>query len=181
MEGARMAYVDILILRNLVARPAHGYEIKKSVERVMGGAFAVNNNVLYPALKRFEGMGAVEKEVVRQEGKPDRHVYRATELGEEVLGELLREFPPEVAQHDAEFQVRVAFFSMLEPEERRKILETRRRFLEGLLSHLKAVGPRTEDGEHDDYATEVVEFQRSAVEHELAWISGLGEGLEGKP
>jgi DNA-binding PadR family transcriptional regulator len=77
----RMAYVDILILQNLIARPAHGYEIKKSVERIMGGAFAVNNNVLYPALRRLEEMGAVEKEVARQEGKPGRHVYRATEQG----------------------------------------------------------------------------------------------------
>lgn len=56
-----MAYVDILILRNLVARPAHGYEIKKGVERVLGGAFAINNNVLYPALRRFEEIGAIEK------------------------------------------------------------------------------------------------------------------------
>src|SRR5918912_1799431 len=120
-----MAYVDILILQNLVARPAHGYEIKKSVERIMGGAFVVNNNVLYPALRRFEEMGAVEKEVVRQEGKPDRHVYRATELGEEVLGELLREFLPEVTHNDAEFQIRVAFLGLMEAEERQDILGAR--------------------------------------------------------
>jgi DNA-binding PadR family transcriptional regulator len=169
-----MAYVDILILQNLVARPAHGYEVKKSVERIMGGAFAVNNNVLYPALRRFEEMGAVESEVVHQEGKPDRHVYRATELGEEILGELLREFPPEVARNDAEFQVRVAFFGLLEPKERLKILDTRREFLEGLLDHLRVVGSQAEDNENV-YAAKVVEFQRSAVEHELAWISGLAE------
>ncbi len=168
-----MAYVDILILRNLVARPAHGYEIKKSVERIMGSAFAVNNNVLYPALRRLEQMGAVEKEVVRQEGKPDRHVYRATELGREVLEELVREFPPEVARNDAEFQVRVAFFGLLEPEERLKILDTRRAFLEELLAHLRAVGPRAEGSADAACAAKVVEFQRSAVEHELAWISGL--------
>ena len=169
-----MAYVDILILQNLVARPAHGYEIKKSVERIMGGAFVVNNNVLYPALRRFEEMGAVEKEVVREEGKPDRHVYRATELGEEILGELLREFPPEVARSDAEIQVRVALFGLLEPKERLKILDARREFLEGLLDHLRVVGPQAEDSENV-YAAKVVEFQRSAVGHELAWISGLAE------
>ena len=169
-----MAYVDILILQNLIARPAHGYEIKKSVERIMGGAFAVNNNVLYPALRRFEEMGAVEREVVHQEGKPDRHVYRATELGEEVLGELLREFLPEVAHNDAEFQVRVAFFGLLEAEERLEILDARREYLEGLLDHLCVVRPQAEGSEHA-YAAKVVEFQRSAVEHELAWISSLAE------
>ena len=173
-KGARLAYVDILILQNLVVRPAHGYEIKKSVERIMGGAFVVNNNVLYPALRRFEEMGAVEKEVVRQEGKPDRHVYRATELGEEVLGELLREFPPEVAHNHAEFQVRVAFFALLDAEERLKVLDARREFLEGLLDHLRVVSPRAEDSEHA-YPAKVVEFQRSSVEHELTWISGLAD------
>ena len=169
-----MAYVDILILQNLIARPAHGYEIKKSVGRIMGGTFVVNNNVLYPTLRRLEEMGAVEKEVVRQEGKPDRHVYRATELGEEVLGELLREFPPEVAGNHAEFQVRVAFFALLDAEERLKILDARRGFLEGLLDHLRVVGPQAEDSANV-YAAKVVEYQRSAVEHELAWISGLAD------
>jgi hypothetical protein len=74
--------------------------------------------------------------------------------------------PPRVAHNDAEFQLRVAFFGLLEPKERVKILDSRREFLEGLLDHLRAVGPEAED---------IVEFQRSAVEHELAWISGLAE------
>src|SRR5919199_3696332 len=173
-RGGRMAYVDILILQNLIARPAHGYEVKKSVERIMGGTFVVNNNVLYPTLRRFEEMGAVEKEVIRQDGKPDRHVYRATELGEEVLGELLRQFPPGVARNDAEFQVRVAFFGLLDVEERLEILDARRECLEGLLDHLRIAGPRAEESEHA-YAAKVVEFQRSAAEHELAWISSLAE------
>ena len=30
-------YVDILILAILSARPQHGYEIKKSVQQVVGG------------------------------------------------------------------------------------------------------------------------------------------------
>jgi anti-anti-sigma regulatory factor len=79
---------------------------------------------------------------------------------------LLRESATRIAHNDAEFQLRVAFFGLLEPKERVKILDSRREFLEGLLDHLRAVGPEAED---------IVEFQRSAVEHELAWISGLAE------
>jgi hypothetical protein len=43
-----------------------------------------------------------------------------------------------------------------------------------LLDHLRVVGPQAEGNEHA-YAAKVVEFQRSAVEHELAWISSLAE------
>ena len=171
-------YADILIISNLVHRPSYGYEIKKRVQSILGQDSALNNNQLYPALRRFEEMGAVEKEVEPQEGKPDRHVYRATELGEEILGELLREFPPAVARNDAEFQVRVAFFGLLDAEERLKVLDARREFLEGLLDHLRVVSPQAEDSEHA-YPAKVVEFQRSAVEHELAWISGLAEEVSG--
>lgn len=171
-------YTDILILSSVIERPLHGYEIKRGVGRVLGREFALNNNQLYPALRRLEEMGAVEKEVVRQEGRPDRHVYRATGLGREVLGEMLREFPPELARNDAEFMVRVALFELLEPEERRSILRARREFLEEHLERSVEMDPRVGDG-RSPYAAKVVSFHRSTIEHELAWISELEREVEG--
>ena len=171
-------YVDILILSSVVARPSYGYEIKRGVGRSLGGAIAINNNQLYPALQRFEEMGAIEKEVVRQEGRPDRHVYRATELAREILGEMLRDFPPELARNDAEFQVRVALLDRLDPEDRRRILKTRKEFLQELLKFYDEMVPRAQDSGHP-YAEKVVAFQRSAAEHELAWISSLEREVAG--
>lgn len=167
-------YVEILILSNLLGGSSHGYEIKKNVERVMGGAFAINNNVLYPALRKYEQMGAIEKEIERQEGKPDRHVYRATELGREIFGEMLREFTPETAKNDAEFLVRVAFMHMLEPEERIRILGTRKEVLEGILAHLAEVEPGAEESGHP-YAARVLAFWRGQREREIEWIEDLSE------
>lgn len=86
----------------------------------------------------------------------------------------LRESPPRVAHSDAEFQLCVAFFGLLAAEERLKILDSRREFLEGLLDHLLVVGPQPEVSEHANAAKDI-EFQRSTVEHELAWISDLAE------
>lgn len=165
-------YVELLIFINLLGGPSYGYEIKKNVERVMGGAFAINNNVLYPTLRKFEQMGAVEKEIKRQEGKPDRHVYRATGLGREIFGEMLREFSPEAARSDAEFLTRVAFLHLLEPEERLWILKTRKEVLEDILGHLSAVSPAAEESEYP-YAVRVLEFQRDTLEREIRWIDEL--------
>ena len=47
-----MSYVEILILRHLTRRPAHGYELRKRVEQTVG--VLLHNNSLYPALKRLE-------------------------------------------------------------------------------------------------------------------------------
>ena len=171
-------YVDILILSHLVDRPGHGYQIKKSVERILGSGFTMNNNLLYPALKRFEEMGAVEREIERQEGKPDRHVYRATELGAAIRQDMLREFPAQAAHNDAEFQTRVAFFDSLEPEDRLRILKTREEVLKTRLEHLSRMNPKAEDSYEHPYAERVVEFQRRQAQQELEWIGELAREVE---
>src|SRR5579859_4626061 len=96
-------YVDIIILASLAMRPQHGYEIKKNVGLVLGAEYALNNGVLYPTLRRFEEMGAIEREVERQPGKPDRHIYHVTEVGREILHDLLCEYPPEQVRQQNEF------------------------------------------------------------------------------
>src|SRR5687768_4928918 len=107
-------YNEIVILAMLRQRPQHGYELKKGIEQALGGAVSLNNNALYPTLKRFEEMGAVIRQVVQQEGKPNRHIYHLTERGIELLQAYLRDFPPELAANEAEFFTRVAFFDYLE-------------------------------------------------------------------
>lgn len=46
-------FAEILILGQLLSGPKHGYEIKKDVQETLGEAFEINNNLLYPALRRF--------------------------------------------------------------------------------------------------------------------------------
>ena len=53
-------YVDILLLAELTTGPKHGYEIK-NVQNRLGENFELNHNMLYPALRRFENMGAITK------------------------------------------------------------------------------------------------------------------------
>jgi DNA-binding PadR family transcriptional regulator len=171
-------YVDLLILSHLLSKPSYGYEIKKSVGRIVGGA-VINNNVLYPTLRKFEGMGAVTKTVKAQEGKPDKHLYRATKLGKEIFGELLREFPPEVAKDEIEFVVRVSFFHLLEPRECLQMLQTRKQILGDLHAHLERVCEEAEASGYP-YASKVVNFQKRKVEHELEWLAELARDLKSK-
>jgi len=165
-------YVEILILAHLAHRPRHGYEIKKDVGRILGGAVTLNNNQLYPALKRFEEMGAVSREVERQLGKPDRHVYRLTEVGMEVLQGFLREFPADLARDEAEFLTRVGFFDLLDPAARQDILLSRQTALEDRLRHFGQMAADAESDEHR-YGMRIIEFTCRQVRQELAWIAEL--------
>src|SRR5712692_7875096 len=130
-------YSEILILAMLRQGPRHGYEIKKGIDRSLGGMVTLNNKTLYLVLKRFEEMGAVTRQVIPQEGKPNRHLYQLTERGIELLHAQLRDFEPEQAGADAEFFTRVSFFDLLEAHEREAILNKRLAYLEACLEYLQ--------------------------------------------
>src|SRR5262245_61102690 len=121
-------YLDILVLAHLATRPAHGYEIKKRVDISLGSP-RLNNNVLYPALRRFEEAGAIEGELVPQQGVPPRRVFRLTEAGQDLLRSLLEDFPEDLADSGEEFLTRLAFFHLVATQARLDILAARQRAL----------------------------------------------------
>jgi DNA-binding PadR family transcriptional regulator len=118
-----VSYIEIMILRNLSRRPAHGYELRKRVEAVTG--VVLNNNSLYPALRRFEEAGAVTRTTQEQQGRPARLVYELTDVGRDLLHSLLADLPPDVAQDDVEFMTRLGQFAFLAQPERFAVLDAR--------------------------------------------------------
>src|SRR5437660_10096087 len=105
----------MVILAMLRQGSRHGYDIKKDIDRALGGMVILNNKTLYLALKRFEELLAVTRQVIPQEGKPNRHLYELTERGIVLLHSHLRDFVPEQAGTGAEFLTRIAFIEYLEP------------------------------------------------------------------
>src|SRR6266700_974604 len=178
-------YSEILILAMLRPGPRYGYDIKKDIERALGGTVTLNNKTLYLALKRFEEVGAVTRQVVPQEGKPNRHLYELTERGIELLQASLRDFPAEHASNDAEFFTRVAFFDYLKVPERKAILTTRLAYLEGCLSYLQTMQHLAETevcaptmGISMSYAQRVLAFHTQRIRGEYAWIASWLEEMQ---
>jgi len=171
-------YGEIVILAMLRQRPQHGYEIKKSIDQVFGGTVALNNKVLYPALKHFEEVGAVVRQVVQQEGKPNRHIYDLTERGIELLHASLCDFPPEQAANEAEFFTRVAFFEYLDPQEQEAILKKRLAYLETGLKYLHKLQQMADEACPKVYAQRVLAFHLQRVRNEYQWIATWLEELQ---
>ena len=160
-------YVDILLLAELTSGPKYGYEIKKNIQNRLGENFDLNHNTLYPALRRFEDMGAITKKIQQQVGKPNRNIYELTDVGEEILSEMMREFPEKLAANHAEFLVRISLFEKLDYEDRKEILTTRYNLLNKQLTSMKSVNIVS------PFPSEVVQYSTSRIEHELEWISSL--------
>ena len=171
---------DMLILAALLSRPMHGYEIKKSYDQTLSGLVTLHHNQLYPALRRFEELGAVRREAIEQQGKPDRHIYHLTDHGLAELREMLRDFPLTIAHNDMEFYVRFALFGFLESEDRVKILQTR---IQALQTRFQDSGRlhRYLDSPIVDkiypYVEQLNAFRDERTQAELQWLARMVEQM----
>ena len=173
-----MSYIEILILRRLRGGPAHGYELRKRVEETTG--FVLHNNSLYPALRRFEEAGAVTKTAEPQEGRPPRLVYTLTDVGHDLLQDMLADLPAEQAGQPEEFLARLGQFTLLNPAERARVLASRARAVRGQLTHYKAMHKLATDHGDPWGARATAELIRRH-EQELAWLAELGELARQEP
>lgn len=77
--------LDLLILRTLIAGPAHGHAIAKHIQRTSEDLLQVETGSLYPALHRLEARGWVAASwEVSDKGKRAKY-YRLTALGRKQL------------------------------------------------------------------------------------------------
>lgn len=164
-----MSYLDILILRHLSRRPAHGYELRKRVEAVTG--FVLHNNTLYPALRRFEEAGAVVKTSHPGQGLA-KLVYELTDVGQELLHDMLADLPAEQAGDDTEFLARLGQFGFLTPAERLTVLEARDAALAERLDRLASLRARS-GGE--TWSGLVTAELIARTEQDRAWLARLRE------
>ncbi len=172
---------DMLILAALLSGPMHGYEIKKAYDQTLGSLVTLHHNQLYPALRRFEVLGAVRCEAIEQQGKPDRHIYHLTDHGLVELRAMLRDFPQAIARNDVEFYVRFALFGFLEPDDRVKILRTR---MQALQSRFQDNGryQKYHDspivGQVQPYVAKLRVFTDQRICTELEWLEQMIEQVQ---
>jgi DNA-binding PadR family transcriptional regulator len=72
--------LQLLILALLAERPAHGYELIKTIEERSGGFYSPSPGMIYPALTYLDEIGHA---TIEQEGS--RKLYRITPEGESHL------------------------------------------------------------------------------------------------
>jgi DNA-binding PadR family transcriptional regulator len=164
--------IDIVILGLLESEPCHGYEIKKRVEGIMRSAAAVNNNLLYPALRRLMEEGNVEP-APRQRDGATRKICRITTNGLSRLDALLKEFGEAEAERESEFLARVAFFDRLDPENRLRIIALRERALEQKLAHAETLDSDYGSTFDSPWVVAILEDRKRKLAAELEWTKAL--------
>jgi PadR family transcriptional regulator, regulatory protein PadR len=79
--------LDLLILKAVSLGGVHGYGVLLRIQQISGGALAIQQGALYPALYRLEHQGLIEAEWGTSENNRRAKFYRLTTAGRRRLGE----------------------------------------------------------------------------------------------
>jgi len=90
-RDATRGHLDVLLLRVLVAGPAHGYGVIAALKGRSEGQFDLPEGTVYPSLHRLEDAGLVASEWATVSGRR-RRVYRLTPAGEASLAQKQKEW-----------------------------------------------------------------------------------------
>ena len=91
--------LEIALLGFLSYRPMTGYDMKKMSDDV-GPSWTAPQSQIYDTLHRLEKRGLVTVEVILQDTKPNRKLYRMTSKGKETLANWMCEpHPPRVLRN----------------------------------------------------------------------------------
>ncbi|HEU4413841.1 MAG TPA: PadR family transcriptional regulator [Candidatus Angelobacter sp.] len=77
--------LDLLILRTLLAGPAHGHAVAKHIQRTSEDLLQVETGSLYPALHRLEAKGWIAASWDLSDKGKRAKFYRLTALGRKQL------------------------------------------------------------------------------------------------
>jgi PadR family transcriptional regulator, regulatory protein PadR len=77
--------LDLLILKSLSLGAQHGYGVLLRIEQITGGALAIEQGALYPALARLEHQGLLDAEWGSSDNNRKAKFYDLTAAGRKRL------------------------------------------------------------------------------------------------
>lgn len=79
------AFIETLILWIVHRESLHGYEIRKSIEKLTGGSYLPKPGAIYTILRRMEKKG-----LLKSQWKKSKRIYKVTKKGENILKDRLK-------------------------------------------------------------------------------------------
>ncbi|MER6347943.1 PadR family transcriptional regulator [Streptomyces sp. NPDC001595] len=164
--------LELAILGFLYEAPLHGYELRKRIAALAGHVRPVAESTLYPAIKRLEQAGLLERTTEPGAVAAPRHVLSLTDAG----GRELRRRLAEPTQRDITDENRwftvLAFLRHLDDADAQAaVLRRRLAFLEEPASFFyDGDRPLSAEELDDPFRRGVLTIARATSRAELSWL-----------
>ena len=181
-----MIPLDYALLGLLARAPASGYDLIREMEEPVGFFWHARRSQIYPELARLEQTDLVAHEVVEQQDRPDKKVYRITEAGRAALAAWVTA-PLRQPRDRDEFMLKIFSIWLADPPQALALIRTHEQHHAHRLAHYESLRAEMEQKRGAElrritsprfasYATlrRGIEYERGYAE----WCRWLAEALE---
>ena len=176
--------IQHLILGALMHKPDYGYNLKNSFFSRVGAEFGLNDGQLYPALKKMEENGLINREIEFMEMGPNRHTSHITKKGREQFLEWLsdsegeeRSYRYEDIRKDA-FMNRCMYFNFLPAEDAREKIVKQVESVKHTIDDLKRARDNMTQIGVSPVRVKIVEYSIMTQETRLEWLRELDDLID---
>ncbi|GGO82753.1 PadR family transcriptional regulator [Wenjunlia tyrosinilytica] len=164
------------LLALLAKGPAHGYELKLALEKLLGAAYPQPNvGQIYVTLNRLEKSGLIRGEDVAQSSRPNKRIYELTEAGHEAVRAWFEEPTDEPRVRD-EFFMKLALAPETGVADQISLINRQRRHYLNTMRDLSKLAA-AEDRDNR-VAQLLIEGAMLHLQADLDWLERCQEELE---
>ena len=169
------------ILATLGNEAFSGYDLWKKFSECTNHYWKASQQQVYRELSKLEAQGAIAPEVISQEGRPDKKLYRITAIGKEILTTWIAE-PSEPMAVREELLVKVLAGHLVPSQVIIQELERRRQIhLEKLAAckdkEQEMLGELGESGELSSTQKCIYLTLRRGIRYETEWVAWCEEAI----
>jgi PadR family transcriptional regulator AphA len=154
------------VLGLLATQPATGYDLARRFELSINNAWHASHSQIYPELGKLQEAGMVE---VVGEGARNSRTYAITDAGREELRRWMLDSHPNRNQRN-ETAVRWFLLALLDPEDRRTVLENEIAYAEQQLRTLNEIATQLDGLDYDHPFRPTVDLGMRTVPVMRQWL-----------
>ncbi|MFC8708726.1 MULTISPECIES: PadR family transcriptional regulator [unclassified Streptomyces] len=172
--------LELAILGFLYDAPLHGYELRKRITALTGHVRPVAESTLYPAIKRLEKAGLLERATEPGAVAAPRHVLTLTDEGRRELRRRLAEpVQQDITDENRWFTVLAFLRHLDDPSDQAAVLRRRLSFLETPSSFFyEGDRPLRAEELGDPFRRGILTVARATSQAEVAWLRTTIDSLD---
>ncbi len=175
--------LELAILGFLCEQPLHGYDLKRRVAQLTGHVRPIADGTLYPAIKRLERAGWLERHTEPGSRAAPRHVLSLTPAGRAELLRRLRDAGEtdgtDISNENRWFTVLAFLRHLADAGDQAAVLRRRQAFLEQPSSFFyEGAQPLTAEQAGDPFRAGILTIARATSEAELRWLDATLTALD---
>ncbi len=174
-----VAIQEFVILGLLKDGPKHGYEIKKQIKDIMEQFAVWEAQSIYYPLQMMEKKGLVTKSSARSGKRPEKIIYKITELGETRFNEILSESFTTIQRPTFNIDISLYFLPFIDPKLAKKGLNLRLRILKRIERGLEKLDNTSKD-KFPYHHLAIIDHNIELIRAEIKFISDFIDTFERK-